>query len=79
MALSDALSEFLGGKNMIPRTEVVKDLHAYIKEHNLQNPANRRQIIFDDKLQSVFKVKTTDYFKINKLISKHVKPADEVV
>jgi len=44
----------------------------YIKEHNLQDPKNGRKIIFDDKLQQVFKKKTTDYFKMNALLSKHL-------
>ena len=64
---------------MIPRTEVVSDLHKYFKEHNLQDPKDGRRILFDEKLQEVFKCKTTDYFKLNKLLSSHVKPADQVV
>jgi len=69
--LSPALSEFLG-TDTLSRPEVVKRLHSYFKEKSLQNPKDKRKILFDDKLQAVFKVKTTDYFKLNKLISKHV-------
>jgi len=78
MVLSPALADFLG-ESELPRTEVVKRIHAHIKDNNLQNPKNRRKIIFDTRLQEVFKCKTTDYFKINRLISKHVQSADEVV
>lgn len=76
--LSPALANFLGADEMA-RTDVVKMLHHYIKENKLQNPQNKREILFDNKLQEVFKTKKTDYFKINKLISQHAKPADEVV
>jgi len=79
MSLSSALSSFLDTEDPLPRTEVVKRLYAYIKENNLQNPKDKRKINFDEKLQTVFKCKTTDFFKINKLLSKHVKPLDEVV
>ena len=41
----------------LSRTEVTKRLWAYIKEHNLQNPANKRNILCDDKLKAVM-VKT---------------------
>jgi len=78
MVLSPALADFMGASEL-PRTEVVKRLHAHIKDNNLQNPKDKRKIMLDVKLQEIFKCKTTDYFKINRLISKHVKSADEVV
>jgi len=76
--LSAALSEFLG-EEKLSRPEVVKRLHSYFKEKALQNPKDKRKILFDEKLQKVFKVKSTDYFKLNKLISKHVKPEEETI
>lgn len=76
--LSESLAGLLGD-SLLARTEVVKRLHAYIKEHSLQSPKDKRKIIFDQRLQEVFKCKGTDYFKFNRLISQHVKPADEVV
>lgn len=37
LPISDELSDFFGlGEKLLPRTEVVKRLWAYIKEHNLQ-------------------------------------------
>jgi len=77
--LSPQLADFLGGEEKLPRTEVVKKLHSYIKENNLQDPKDKRKIKFDDKLQEVFKCKSTDFFKLNRLLSKHIKTADEVV
>ena len=76
--LSPALGEFLGETEMT-RPDVVKRLHLYIKEHNLQNPKNKKQILFDDKLQQVFKRKTTDYFKLNTLLTKHLTDPGELL
>lgn len=76
--LSPALAEFMGEPKMT-RPDVVKRLHEYIKANNLQNPKNKRQILFDDKLQEVFKRKTTDYFKLNTLLTKHLTDPGELV
>jgi len=75
--LSPALAEFLGAEKM-SRGDVVKQLHAYFKEHSLQNPKDKRKILFDEKLQIVFKRKSTDYFKLNRLLSSHLYEIDEV-
>jgi len=76
--LSPTLAAFLGEEEL-PRTEVVKRLHSYIREHHLQDSKNGRKINFDERLQKVFKCKSSDFFKINRLLSKHVKPINEVV
>jgi len=76
--LSPALAEFMGEEKMT-RPDVVKRLHEYFKEHNLQNPKNKRQILLDDKLQQVFKKKTTDYFQLNSLLSKHLTDPGELL
>jgi len=73
--LSAAMAEFYG-EQQASRPDVVKKLHAYIKEHSLQDKKDGRKINFDEKLQSIFKVKSTTFFKINKILSKHIKPAD---
>ncbi|KAK9007704.1 hypothetical protein V6N11_074623 [Hibiscus sabdariffa] len=44
----------LVGVTEIPRTEVLKQIWAYIKEHNLQDPDNKRVIICDEKLKKIF-------------------------
>lgn len=66
--------------------EVVSDgshlvlfLFSQPQEHNLQDPNNGQQILFDDKLQAVFKVKKTTFFKLNKLLVKHLGDPDELV
>ncbi len=61
------------GKGPLPRTEVVKKLWAYIKQHNLQNPKNKRNILADEKLKSVFGKNEVTMFEMTKLVSAHLK------
>ena len=61
------------GSEAMPRTEVVKKLWEYIKKHNLQNPANKRNILADDKLEKVFGKKEVTMFEMTKLVSNHLK------
>ncbi|KAK9691152.1 hypothetical protein RND81_09G179800 [Saponaria officinalis] len=58
------------------RTEVVKRLWAYIRENDLQDPSNRRNIKCDDKLHSIFRVNTINMFQMNKVLSKHIWPLE---
>lgn len=60
------------GEPALPRTEIVKQLWAYIRKHNLQDPGNKRKIICDDALRLVFETDSTDMFKMNKLLAKHI-------
>ncbi|KAF5742122.1 putative brg-1 associated factor [Tripterygium wilfordii] len=60
------------GQPALPRTEIVKQLWAYIRKHNLQDPSNKRKIICDDALRLVFETDCTDMFKMNKLLAKHI-------
>jgi upstream activation factor subunit UAF30 len=50
----------------------VKQLWAYIKKNNLQDPSNKRKIICNDELRVVFETDCTDMFKMNKLLAKHI-------
>jgi upstream activation factor subunit UAF30 len=74
--ISDELATFLGMGKRMARTEIVKMLWDYIKENDLQNPENKREIILDDKLKKVFgkDVKSFTMFTINKYIGAHVEP-----
>ncbi|KAL1537269.1 hypothetical protein AAHA92_29802 [Salvia divinorum] len=60
------------GQPELPRTEIVRQLWAYIRKHNLQDPENKRKIICDDALRLVFETDCTDMFKMNKLLAKHI-------
>ena len=56
---------------------MVKKLWEYIKEHNLQDPKDKRQIECDEKLQSVFKQDKVHMFTMNKLLGKHLYDIEE--
>ncbi|KAM5549142.1 upstream activation factor subunit spp27 [Rosa sericea] len=72
-SLSPQLQVIVGEPEMA-RPEVVKKLWAYIREKDLQDPKNRRNIICDESLHAVFRVKSIDMFKMNKVLSKHIWP-----
>lgn len=72
--ISDKLSAFLGGVTEISRPQIVKQLWVYIKEHDLQNPANRKEILLDGKLKDVFGCDKFTMFSMNKYISSHCHP-----
>ncbi len=61
------------GSEPLPRTEVVSKVWAYIKKHKLQNPANKREILADEKLGAVFGKKQVTMFEMNKYLAKHLK------
>ncbi|PWN35692.1 SWIB-domain-containing protein [Meira miltonrushii] len=69
--LSEEMGRVCGGREM-PRYMITKQLWAYIKGNDLQNPENKRQIMCDSTLQSLFGKSTVDSFEMAKLISKHV-------
>ncbi|KAF3453370.1 hypothetical protein FNV43_RR03810 [Rhamnella rubrinervis] len=55
---------------------IVKQLWAYIRKNNLQDPSNKRKIICNDELRLVFETDCTDMFKMNKLLAKHIIPLE---
>ena len=63
------------GPEAVPRTEVTKRLWAYIKERNLQNPANKRNILCDDKLKAVMGKDEVTMFEMTGLVGKHLNAA----
>ncbi|XP_056698416.1 upstream activation factor subunit spp27 isoform X2 [Spinacia oleracea] len=73
--LSPQLQELVGVPEMA-RTEVVKKLWAYIKEKDLQDPSNRRNIKCDEMLHPIFRVDTINMFQMNKSLSKHIWPLE---
>lgn len=76
LSLSPELASVVGSETMA-RPQIVKSLWEYIREHNLQDPNNKRHIIFDAKLRSVFQRDSVTMFSMNKYIKRHArKPAD---
>ncbi|CAM5781648.1 SWIB/MDM2 domain-containing protein [Castellaniella caeni] len=61
------------GKEAVPRTEVTKRVWEYIKKHDLQDPANRRNINADAKLRPLFGKDQVSMFELTKLVSQHLK------
>ncbi len=69
----DAALAAVVGAAPLPRTELTKKLWEYIKANDLQNPANRREIVADAKLKKVFDGKDkVSMFEMTKLVSGHV-------
>ena len=61
---SKQLAEIVGSQPLA-RGEVVSKIWAYIKEHDLQNPQNKREILADTKLEPMFDKKKVSMFKMN--------------
>lgn len=75
-ALSVPLQE-LTGQTQLSRPHVVKEIWKHIKEHDLQDPNDRRQIICDEKLQAIFKQSKVSMFGMNREIGHHLYPIEE--
>jgi upstream activation factor subunit UAF30 len=69
---SDELAAVVGS-NPLPRTEMVSRVWDYIKQHNLQNPENRREILADDKLKPIFGKDKVTMFEMNRYLAQHLK------
>jgi len=78
--ISDELCDFIG----IPkgteqsRTDITRYINSYVKQHNLNNPENRREFFPDKKLKSILNVKDGEkvtYFILQRLIAHHFPPS----
>lgn len=71
--LSAELAKIVGAEEMT-RTDVTKGVWAYIKEHGLQDPKDKRRIIPDDELAKVFGSKdSVSMFQLAGILNKHLK------
>ncbi|KAJ3678372.1 hypothetical protein LUZ60_002175 [Juncus effusus] len=75
--VSPELQKIVGEASM-SRTQIVKMLWGYIRQNNLQDPEDKRKIICNDQLKTLFDTDATDMFKMNKLLSKHIIPLDSL-
>ena len=72
LKLSPELAELLGQESLA-RTQVTKEIWAYIKSNNLQDPNNKRLIVPDKALAKVFgSSEPIDMFKMTSVLSKHI-------
>nr|XP_043612992.1 upstream activation factor subunit UAF30-like [Erigeron canadensis] len=69
--VSPSLAEFFGAPE-VSRTDAMKKVWVYIKENNLQNPSNKKEILCDAKLKTIFNGKDqVGFLEIAKLLSPH--------
>ncbi|XP_078436237.1 upstream activation factor subunit UAF30-like [Wolffia australiana] len=69
--ISPELQELLGVPE-IPRTQALKQIWAYIKEKNLQDPDNKKIIVCDERLKKVFGGKDrVGFLEISGLLNPH--------
>ena len=82
--ITDELATFLGkdsGTEMA-RTQVTREINMYIREHNLQDPANGRRIIPDACLRKLLRVPETEeltYFNLQRYMSPHFVKKDAII
>ncbi|HEY4594619.1 MAG TPA: SWIB/MDM2 domain-containing protein [Thermoanaerobaculia bacterium] len=70
----DAVLAAVVGKDPLPRTEVTKRVWDYIRQHNLQDPKDKRTIKTDAKLKAVCDGKdSVSMFELTKLVNAHLK------
>jgi len=83
--VSNEMCDFLKITNgtEVSRTTVTRALIQYIKDKNLQNPLNKKQILPDITLYNLFgedaKSQTLTYFTMQKYVNHHFKPKKVVV
>lgn len=78
--ISDELCDFIGvvKGTELSRTDITRHINSYVKEHNLNNPENRREFFPDKKLKSILNVKDGEkvtYFVLQRLIAHHFPPS----
>lgn len=64
--------EAIVGKECSTRGQITKNLWAYIKEQDLQDPKDKRQILPDDKLSKVLGKESCHMMSLAKHIGKHI-------
>ena len=83
--ISPELAEFLGKEQgtEMARTDVTREINAYIRANQLQDPKNGRHINADAKLSNLLKLGKEDnltYFNLQKFMSPHFqKQADKLL
>ncbi len=76
--LSEPLGRLVGATEM-SRPQVVKHIWAYVKEHNLQDPSDKRILVCDELMLPVMRKPKISCFGMNKILSDHlIKPEDVV-
>ncbi|KAJ5178736.1 hypothetical protein N7492_001946 [Penicillium capsulatum] len=74
--LSPALSALLG-EPTLSRPQTVKKVWEYIRENELQDPSDRRQIRCDEAMRAVFKQDRVHMFTMTKILNQNLYNPDE--
>ncbi|EMC91512.1 hypothetical protein BAUCODRAFT_127412 [Baudoinia panamericana UAMH 10762] len=74
--LSEPLQALLG-ETQLSRPQTVKRIWAYVKERELQDPSDKREIRCDELMRGVFKSERVNMFKMNKVLAQHFFPIEE--
>jgi upstream activation factor subunit UAF30 len=61
----------------LSRPQAVKKVWQYIREHELQDPSDRRQIRCDDAMRAVFKQDRVQMFTMTKILNQNLYNLDE--
>lgn len=69
--LSQELGELVGAR-ALSRPEVVKRLWAHFRERGLLNPADKREALFDERLQALFGKPSARIFELHSLMMPHL-------
>jgi chromatin remodeling complex protein RSC6 len=81
--VSNDLADFLGlsHDSQIARTEVTSKVIAYVKQMNLQNPEDKKQIVPDAKLSALLQSGTdrVTFFNLQTYLKRHFLPATSTV
>ena len=82
--ISDQLAEFLSKPKgtLIARTDVTREINAYIRANKLQDEKNGRKINPDAKLNALLTLKPTDeltYFNLQRYMSQHFQKSTPAV
>ncbi|KAL8937653.1 MAG: hypothetical protein Q9211_003569 [Gyalolechia sp. 1 TL-2023] len=75
--LSAPLSALLDGELQLSRPQTVKRIWEYVRQHNLQEPSDKRWIRCNDALKAVFKAERVNMFTMNKLLAQNLYNPDE--
>lgn len=83
VAITDELAKFLGVApgTLVPRNEVTKGVSAFVKQHELSDPANKQKFVLDDRvpakqLRVLLGNPTEDvtYFNLQRYLKQHYLP-----
>lgn len=74
--ISDELCAFLclPKGSELARTEVTTRISKYVREKELSNPENKRQILLDEPLKAIMGVDTIEWLQMQKYLKPHFVP-----